>query len=372
MTCYFRLDTAVDDAAAGAKSAVADRMVRAFADEDGAKASHADKPDAGEGGDSGVLVSKAGYQLLDLDAADAVQRLSDLMGKHEAFRFAAELVLDEAFDLADSGAGEGAAALKTALQAALGDHGWPKRAGISDAAEALLVNAGELNFPFIDHLDTDELARLYVDFLHHLPDKAVQREYGLDVVVRLNRGLFYKYYDGFISGGVSHIRFDRLVSQAARVDHDPLIPMEEYTQRGREKAEQSGCRTAAEHLAAFVAADGFQLARCKEIHTVLSLGGELPEWIRADIFRVLEHEAMKQYHAECVVDDPEGLVLVAGMPMLRKALQTNAGGEVSEMLQRLLRETLSPSGYAGAAGEFTLRAGARAAEWRLNAPQNGG
>lgn len=343
---------------------MAERMVRCFED----------AQDAGggvkAGDDAGLLVVKAGYDLLDLDAADAVQGLADLVGRHVALRFSMELVLDKALDTADRDAASGSTRLRSALQDALGPHEWPHRAALAADADALLVHEGELRFPFLDHLDTDELARFYVDFLHNLPVDNVQRDYGLDVVIRLNRALFYKQYEGFICAGVRYVRFDRLISQAARADHDPMVPMEEYVQRGHERAQMSGCKTAADHLAAFVAADRFQLARCREIHTVLSLGADIPEWIRADIFRVLEHEAMKQVHATQLMEEQDGLVLVAGMPMLRKALQTNASGEVSEMLQRLLRETLSPSGYAGAAGEFAARATARAEEWQLNGPES--
>ncbi len=178
---------------------------------------------------------------------------------------------------------------------------------------------------------------------------------------------FAEKYDGLIWKGEGWIRLDRMVYEAERLDYDPEITFESYVTRGRAAAQMLHVTDPKALLAAWLSAERIQHELCRDIDAVLRLPDvrKLPRWIRADVFRLLEREAMKQVFAESLVQSFSEWTDLRHARILSEPIEANGKGEVAPLIQQLMNQTLSvDSSYAGAGEAFALASERRMAEAR--------
>ncbi|HEY8964435.1 MAG TPA: hypothetical protein VIN59_08255 [Alphaproteobacteria bacterium] len=171
--------------------------------------------------------------------------------------------------------------------------------------------------------------------------------------------------DGFLWRGHGWARLDKMVYNAERVDHDPTITFESYVARGQEAAHAIASHDPKTLLAGWLAAERLQEDLCRDIDAVLSLPDirRLPRWVRFDVFRILEREAMKQVFAEDLLSVFGDLPDIRRNRLIAEPIEENAKGEVSPMLQQLMNQTLAAEAkYAGGALQFADAAQRRRAE----------
>jgi hypothetical protein len=216
----------------------------------------------------------------------------------------------------------------------------------------------------LEHVDTTTLSRLYTGFLRALP--AGQKDYGFERnILGKHKERFMEMFDGFLSGHDGKVKAEILVGFGTRRDHDLTRPMESYVEMGQKIARRMAINEPHELLWAWLEADHYQMRRCRDIDRLMKLGGlpRTPNWVRTDIFSFLEKESMKQHFAQMMKDADQNLSFMGDALLLKKAVDANAHGQVDEMLQQLLQQTLNVNTpYSGAAGNFVAAAAQRERE----------
>lgn len=292
-----------------------------------------------------VFVLRAAPRLLDLTGEQAAQKLAALLDHAPLYRINAELALDSALAARHENA-----ALEKALSFAFAGNVLPRTQKGGE-------EAGTLRHPMLGHIDSFHLARAYTGFLNALgPDRA---DFGFegDILGR-HPELFLGLFDGFIHEHRGRVRALTLLRNSTRRSHDSMTSTDGHVQNGRARAAEMNVRDPQEALWAWLEAESCQMRRCADIHRFMTLYGrkEGMDWLRADVFSLLEREAMKQHFAAIlarhgpVANSPLGATIVA-----------NASGDVDENLQKLLGQILGNSGaYDGCAGRFRDEAEKRA------------
>lgn len=172
--------------------------------------------------------------------------------------------------------------------------------------------------------------------------------------------------DGFMWQGQGFVRTQSVISQCVRMDTAPDIGFEEMVLRGKQAAQSLAFSQGREILAAWIGAEGVQTMLCRDIDAALSDNIKpLPRWVRSDMFRILEREAMKQVFAEQLVKAGTDIDW-RSQRFLADSIEANAKGEVNPLLQQLMGQTISVDAhYAGSAQSFVLQAERRAHEAQL-------
>lgn len=288
-----------------------------------------------------LLVCRADFALLDFNTDAAASALARLLDQSQIYRYALEVLLDAALSAAAT-----EPELERALVPAFGKGHLPE--AIASGQKPVDALLGDLKHPLIAHMTAEDLAKVYVSFLRNLTDETLLESWGVNEFISLNPAAFFTQADGIRVHDAVFVRLDKVLAASERPEKTPDVPVDDIIARGKASAALAALPTAAAHLAAWKKADAFQAERCRAIHNALVQGGPRPRWIQNDVFRILEHEAMKQFHAEKLLSFEDGAQLLSGA--LKKAVELNARGEVSPGLDRLLQETLvTGPGYSGAA-----------------------
>ncbi|MCB9989950.1 MAG: hypothetical protein H6867_01055 [Rhodospirillales bacterium] len=296
-------------------------------------------------------------KLLDLRKNEAPDLLARVLEDVPLYNINLELILDEA--LAERHKNT---QVETAMGRAFGSQPMPNALKQSHAGHDDI--SGGLLHPMLGHSDRVELCRIYIEFLKALGRKHEHYDFEKNILGK-HTERFTEYYDGFISIYDGKVRAEILLAFGHRLDHDPAKPMESYTESGQKRAGKMRIEEERELIWAWLEADHYQMRRCHDLDRIFHVEGlpKVPNWVRADIFSLLEREAMKQFFAESLMRKDPTLPHLANTPALQKAIQDNARGHVDEAIQQLMSQTLSPgTAYAGAAHRFAEQAQKRALE----------
>lgn len=146
------------------------------------------------------------------------------------------------------------------------------------------------------------------------------------------------------------------IHYAVRLNREdsPATDVGFYTNRGTEIARSLHFGSAVEYLSAWLNEDRKQANFCNDIHAILSLNilEKLPQWIRYDLFSILESESMKQIFASryFVEERIEGYKIPS---TLRKVIKESSNNKTSLYLSELLSEAMQkPPKYSGTALKF--------------------
>lgn len=298
--------------------------------------------------------------LIDLGQQAGRETFAKIMGDVPLYRITLELLIDRILlearhdDVRSKG-----------IRTAFAPEDPPEPVG--DAMSEKYAFSGTLHFPVIASRTDAQLIDLYLRLYGAAtPDHQTPQDHLAAVLGGYPSRLSEKC-DGFLWRGMGWVRLDRLVYEAERMDHDPDITFESYVTRGRAAAEALAVNDPEALLAAWLSAERVQKELCRDIDAALKLPDirRLPRFVRSDVFRILEREAMKQVFAEHIAKT------FSEWPALRRAhtlsdpISANAKGEVAPLIQQLLNQTLSADAhYAGAADAFALQAERRYTEAR--------
>ena len=300
---------------------------------------------------SDIFVSEEYFNIWDASHANnAHSQLAHFLTKTQVYRLALEILMDQALLAGDNGDEE----LQNALEYAFTklEIGVPQKIENKNAMNGDIVG-GELSFPVLEHLSEEHLAESYFLFFEKLNDMNLRKEYGFHNIVKLDRGPFYKNFDGFKTGNTTYIRFDKLIETCKRLAIGSGLSVEDYMNSGKQRAEAETYETAPEQLNAYLQTDRHQYMRCKEIDGLLTIMDYIPECMNYDIFSIVEQEAMKQVYAERLLSSEDGRACIEHTSHIKDAIEHNAAGNISERLQNLIDQTIVPDAeYAGAAKDF--------------------
>jgi hypothetical protein len=298
-------------------------------------------------------------KLLDLTKPDGGQDLARLVEDVPLYGINLELALDEY--LARTSAND---KIEGALRKAFGRDPLPSALhGAGD--DPAKSSQPSLRHPLLGHIAKDRLCEIYVAFLiAAAPFNARDIGFEADILGK-HPERFVERFEGFLSPQGSKIKASILLAFGNRLDHDPGKALESYVEAGQKKAIRMRISDPREMLWAWLEADHHQMRHCRDLDRVLKLDGlpRRPNWVRFDVFHLLEKEAVKQRLAETYLRaDPE-LEALADAPSLKKAVRDNAEGRVDEILQQLLSQTLNlETGYSGSASRFAEAAEIRERE----------
>ena len=298
--------------------------------------------------------------LLDLDKDDGPHKLAALLESVPLYQINMELALDRA--LTERHRNE---TFLVALEKAFAGKSLPSTL-LQTRQENGGETAGNLQHPMLGHIETADLCKIYLSFLKALNQDKTDFSFEMDILGRHPEN-FLEFYDGYAFNGVGAIRADTLLGFSARVDHDPGRRLESYIEGGSRKAATMMPDEPQERIWAWLEADDYQMRRCNDIHRLLMLPilARRPNWVRTDVFCLLEREAMKQAFADMILGSVRAVKLLEQAPLIKKAIQENADGTVDERLQALLAQVLNTETvYAGAAEKFAQAARERKDESR--------
>lgn len=317
-------------------------------------------PDCGGYSEDAFVISKR-FNILDLNTQKAADSLTDLLETIPLYNINLEMVLDDA--LTERHNNE---ALKKALLLAFGDRTLPNT--LHNAGDTDLDNlGGSLQHPILDHIDAREKCRIYLEFLNILGVKHTIYNFS-DAILGKHQEKFLDIYDGFIHGDLGMVRSDLILQNGVRVDHQDRRPDENYIENGKRIAADMALENPHDIIWAWLEADHYQMRRCRDIHQMMTIQGlpKLPSWIRTDTRVLLEKESIKQYLAEMLVKIDPNLSTLEKTPDIKKGMKYSTNGQVDELLQQLLSQTLNQdTGYSGTAGKFAESAAIREKEAHL-------
>lgn len=304
------------------------------------------------------LADVSEIKALDLDTMDGREALAKIVRDVPLYRITMELLIDRI--LLES---LGDAVRMKAVRTAFSPEDPPEP--VADIMTQKYAFSGVLHFPIIASRNDGQLIDLYLRLYGPAtPMHANAGEHLAALLGGLPERLIEKC-DGILWRGAGLIRLDRLVYEAERMDNDPEVTFESYVTRGRAAAEALAVDEPVPLLAAWIQAERVQRELCRDIDSILRLMDvrRLPRWIRADVFRILEREAMKQVFAEGIAKRMGDWPALRRSTILAEPIAANAKGEVAPLIQQLLNQTLSAdASYAGSAEAFALQAERRWSE----------
>lgn len=306
------------------------------------------------------LVCKDALKVIDLDSDPGREELAGILQAAPVLRITLELLIDKILTeaLQDETRAKG-------VRSAFSPEVPPEP--VADGMAQKYAFSGTLRFPIIASRSTLQLLKLYLRLYGPATPQHPDVYSHIAALYGPQHAKILERCDGVLWQGQGFVRLDRLIYGAERMDCDPEVTFESYVTRGRAAAEALAIDEPEPLLAAWIQAERVQMELCRDIDSILRLSGirMLPKWVRTDVFRILEREAMKQVFAENLFR------LFAEWPALRRCkilsepITANAKGEVSPLLQQLLNQTLSADArYAGSAEAFTLQAERRFQEAR--------
>jgi hypothetical protein len=297
-------------------------------------------------------------KLLDLNHPQGAHQLASLLEEVPLYQINMELLLDTILSERHSNN-----LVLKALEKAFEGQPLPNTLKKGDGLYGDNLD-GSLLHPMLGHLDKTTLAKIYINFMRALPHG--HEPFGFETqIIGRHPEPFGERFSGFVFGDNGKVRADILIGFSQRVDFDSRHRVENYVENGRSQATLMKITEKHELLWAWLEADNYQMRRCHDIDRMLTLENlpRIPNWTRADIFRCLEKEAMKQVFAIRLIEQDPRIAVLPRQMTIRKALEASAQGQIDEGLQQLLGQTLnSGTPYSGAAQRFYVRAMERARE----------
>jgi hypothetical protein len=295
-------------------------------------------------------------KLLDLTNIDQTGQFAQLVEDVPLYGINLELTMDTMLT-----ARHRDAKIDDALIRAFGRD--PLPSSLNDGADS--NQAAALRHPGLGYISKDRLSEIYVRFINYIaPYHTRDLRFDIDILGKHTEP-FLDYFEGFVTPQGSKVKASLLLAFGIRLDHDPGKPLESYVNAGQKKAIKMRISDPREMLWAWLEADEHQMRHCTDLDRTLKLEGlpRRPNWVRYDVFSLLEKEAVKQRLAETYVKADPDLTVLAHAPQLKKAVKANAEGRVDETLQQLLSQTLNiESNYSGAAARFADMAAQRVRE----------
>ncbi len=296
-------------------------------------------------------------ELLDFGDEEGSFNLTALLTQNPLYRINAELLMDQA--LTDAKNNE---AVEVAIKSAFSPHPLPET--IENQQNQGLE--GNLQHPALAHMTDAALSQCYCRLVESLPVENI-RNYALPQILRQHTVAFLESFDGYKDNAGTFIIAKKVFYAAHRNDYDAQKPIENYIDNGREKATSMGLKTFDDIASAYLKAEEYQLRRATDIENAMTCRwDQIPNWIRQDIFALLEQEAMKQVFALHLVEGPDFAALFKTRPALKDSIAIHAEGHVEAELQQLLSETLNEnSGYSGSASRFAAKVQKRLKETEI-------
>ncbi len=295
-------------------------------------------------------------KLLDLTRQDSAQELTALITEAPLYALSLELALDSALFSRDKNK-----QMDEALRRAFGHDPVPGASGQPWSRD----EDGALQHPGLGHMDRARLCEIYIGFLNAWGSGHKEGPHFGNDVIGKHPERFLSMFEGYITPQGSRIRASILLAFGIRLDHDPGKPLENYVAAGHKKAARLRIGDPLEMLWAWLEADHGQMIHCRDLDRALRVEGlpRRPNWIRYDVFSLLEMEALKQSLAEQYIKADPSQRCLDGAPSIARAVHANAEGRVDDTLQQLLAESLNTeSGYAGSARRFADAASSREKE----------
>lgn len=293
-----------------------------------------------------------GHQkIFDVSHQDAAHSLTTLVNDVPLYGINLELALDRLLT-----AREGNPRIEEALRKAYGADPFPS--SLHETRPS--ATSPTLRHPILGEMPKARLCEIYIAFLNAAGSGPGQDFELENDIIGKHPARFLEYFEGFITPQDSRIKASILLVFGTRIDHDPGRALESYVASGQKKAAKMRITDPMEMVWAWLEADGNQMRHCRDLDRTLKLEAlpRRPNWIRYDVFGLLEKEAIKQYMAEHYMRAGKDLLTKA--PSLRRAITANAEGKVDETLQQLLSQTLNiESHYSGAAQRFADAAAQR-------------
>lgn len=297
-------------------------------------------------------------RMLDLREPGSEQLLAELLDNVPLYNINMELILDEALSERHDNA-----YIETALNRAFDNQPLPNTLKPYNLSTNNL--SGGLSHPMLGHLEKAELCRIYIRFIAALDRNYDQFGFERNILGKHSER-FTDFYDGFVTAHEGKVKAEILLAFGQRLGHDPSKPIESYTGNGKKLALKMRIEEPHELVWAWMEADNHQMRHCRDLDRILRVRGlpKMPNWVRSDIFNLLEKEAMKQVFASLLAEKDRGLTLLESSPALKQALGNNAAGQTDDLLKQLLTQTLNAgTEYAGAAASFVEGAEKRAHEF---------
>ncbi len=288
--------------------------------------------------------------MMHLDNGAAVDELAELLQHVPQYHLNMKLVLDEA--LVES---VRSTAVREALQHAFAGGALPA-----------MEPSSSLRHQALEQMDTATLSRIYILFLMTLRRQKADFSFQLNILGQ-NLDPFLQQFDGFFESGQGQIKSKILLAFGLRLDHDPHKPLESYSYNGQMAVKKKNITEPHELVWAWLECDDYQQRRCRDIHRVMSLKSlpRMPNWVRLDVYRFLEMEAMKQNFAEKIINSDPEMKVLEGTMQLKRAVRMNAAGQIDENLQQLLSQTINATTpYTDSAIRFADAAEIRTKEGR--------
>ena len=305
-----------------------------------------------------VFVLSSSPKIFDISSGEAAHELARIADDIPLYRINVMLSLDAALTERHANA-----TIMKAMTAAFSGESLPHTLPAEDSGG----NPGVLRHPMLDHLDTPKLCGIYTRFLKALGPGRLDYNFENDILGK-HENRFLEFFDGFVQGGRGKVKAHILIGFSQRQDHQASGKQREDPARhGQMRARKMHIGEPHELLWAWFEADQYQMRRCRDIHRIRLLEGlpRLPNWIRADIFALIERESMKQVFAEGLMSRDPRLEMVKNLPALAQALRDSAQGQADERLKRLMAGVQNQdAAYGGEAADFAAAAAGRYDEAR--------
>jgi hypothetical protein len=297
-------------------------------------------------------------KIMDLESGDAPYQVSSLIEEVPLYHVQMITILDSV--LAERHVN---AVLNDAIKLAFKGETIPET--LEEPKEARRDDLpGSLQHPQLENMTPHMLSSIYIDFINHL--KRGYELYGFqERILAKQPDQFLSFYDGFIFRGIGKVKAPILLGFGLRLDHDPGMSMESHVQRGQQRAREMNVLDSSEMLWAWLESDNFQMRRCFDLHRLLTMEKlpRVPNWVRTDVFKLLENEAMKQYFAARLKELEPDLGLLANMPLTKETLLSYSINKTDQTLKQLASELLNPGiAYTGIAKAFYEKAQIRTRE----------
>jgi len=306
-----------------------------------------------------VFVVPEDLKVLDFTSASAAYSLAELLEDVPLYHVNIELALDRALTERKE-----KKTLEGALVKAFRSDQLPMPMPGNDSGPGALAAA--LHHPMIGHMDMIELCKIYIAFLNAFeqipPDYSFEKS-----ILGKHRAAFIRHYDGYKTRYEGRIAAKTLLRHSARKDHDRNKKMENYVENGHRMSEAMKLSENWERILVWVEADQYQLRRCRDADRFLQSFPlkKNPAWLRTEMFCLLEREAIKQSMATAIKRESPNLNMLSGSPVLRRAIEASASGQVDENLQQMISQILDVEAvYSGTGKKFVAAATVRYQEAR--------
>lgn len=285
-------------------------------------------------------------KILHLHSNEAAIDLANVIDHITLYRLQLELLLDEALAQRHDDP-----ELDRILQTALPDGPLPTTMPESHDTQGGSA-AGTLRHPVLGHMSNVELSTFYIRFLEKISATDCDGLYGFNAMMGKHHRLFLEHFDGYCDFHSLTVKADILIRNALRDRDKNPYHDDNYMQTAHTLGQKQDLGSLKKILRAYKNALQDQYDCAHDIALINSMQKYFPdlhpEWMKSDIFLLLQHQALKDYYAEHIPEDEKDIL--NDYPMLRRDIETD---RTNRILQRLLSETLNTeSVYSGAAQEL--------------------